>query len=350
MHRVDAIPLAMPRTGPWSQAGSALPCPVLRRQNEFHGSLNAMISSLNTIVGRLHFKQLRLLVALADHGSLLNAAREVAMSQPGASKALKEIESTFGIELFTRTNRGLEPNPAGRCVIKYARLFQTDIAHLREELIGVLSGSGGRVAAGMIMGAVPLMTEAVSALVKLQPQMSVELIEDTSASLLALLDEGRIDLAVCRSSVSRAPEQYTSVDIQSEALTVVAHAHHPLAKKKRVGLEDVVDARWIVYRANMPIRRLFEQEFDAAGLKVPLYLIETTSAFATSSLLRSNPGMLTLLPVAVADQFVQQGWATRLPLTIKSGSEPYALVTRKGAAMMPGAHLLTAELHRLSYM
>ena len=307
-----------------------------------------MISSLNTIVGRLHVKQLRLLVALADRGSLLNAAREVAMSQPGASKALKEIESIFGLELFTRTNRGLEPNPAGHCVIKYARLFQTDIAHLRDELIGVLSGSGGRVAAGMIMGAVPLMTEAVTALVKLQPQISVELIEDTSASLLGLLDEGRIDLAVCRTSVSRAPDQYASVNIQTETLTVVANVDHPLAKKKRLGLQDVVEARWIVYRANMPIRRLFEQEFYEAGLKVPLHLIETTSAFATSSLLRINPDMLTLLPIAVADQFVQQGWAKRLPLAIKSRSEPYELVTRKGAAMLPGAQLLSTELQKLS--
>lgn len=307
-----------------------------------------MISSLNTIVGRLYVKQLRLLVALADRGSLLNAAREVAMSQPGASKALKEIESIFGLELFTRTNRGLEPNPAGHCVIKYARLFQTDIAHLRDELIGVLSGSGGRVAAGMIMGAVPLMTEAVTALVKLQPQISVELIEDTSASLLGLLDEGRIDLAVCRTSVSRAPDQYASVNIQTETLTVVANVDHPLAKKKRLGLQDVVEARWIVYRANMPIRRLFEQEFYEAGLKVPLHLIETTSAFATSSLLRINPDMLTLLPIAVADQFVQQGWAKRLPLAIKSRSEPYELVTRKGAAMLPGAQLLSTELQKLS--
>lgn len=63
------------------------------------------------------------------------------MSQPGASKALREIESIFGVELFVRTNRGLEPNTAGHCVIRYARLFQSDMAHLRDDLLGVMRGS-----------------------------------------------------------------------------------------------------------------------------------------------------------------------------------------------------------------
>ena len=307
-----------------------------------------MIPSLNTIIGRLHAKQLRLLVALAEHGSLLNAAREVSISQPGASKALREIESTFGLELFTRTNRGLEPNAAGQCVVRYAKLFQSDIAHLREELVGVLSGCGGRVSVGSIMGAVPLLTEAVTSLLAVQPDMSVEIIEDTSAMLLSLLDEGRIDLALCRTSVSRSPELYASLGVQKETLSIIASVHHPLAKAKRLKLADLAEVRWVVYRANMPIRRLLEREFQDAGLRVPVHVVETTSAFATISLLQKNPGFVTMLPAAVANFFMAQGWACKLALPVKSPSEPYELVTRQGASITPGAHLLMAELKKLS--
>lgn len=307
-----------------------------------------MISSLNTIIGRLHAKQLRLLVALGENGSLLNAARELSMSQPGASKALREIELTFGVELFTRTNRGLEPNAAGYCVMRYAKLFQADIMHLREELIGVMSGSGGHVSAGSIMGAVPLLTVATTFLLDQQPQMSIEVVEDTSAKLLSLLDEGQIDLALCRTSVSRTPELYISVNVQNETLSVIASAQHPLAKSKRLNLVDLADARWIVYRANMPIRRLFEREFHEAGLRVPVNLIETTSAFVTMSLLQKNHDFVTILPAAVADFFIEQGWAKKLALPIQSRTEPYELVTRKGAPISPGAQLLITELTKLS--
>src|SRR6266702_3782550 len=154
-----------------------------------------MTPSLNSIVSRLHLKQLRLLIALGDHGSLLKAAKQVALTQPGASKALQEIETTFGTALFNRTNRGLEPNEVGHCVIRYARLIHTDLAHLREEIVGILRGHGGRVAVGVIMGAVPLLTDAISALVERHPEMSVEIVEDTSATLLSQIDAGRLDLA-----------------------------------------------------------------------------------------------------------------------------------------------------------
>src|SRR5690606_33639344 len=124
-----------------------------------------MTPPLHSMISRLHLKQLRLIVALGEHRSLLKASQQVALTQPGASKALHEIETTFGTPLFIRTNRGLEPNAIGHCVIRYARLVQTDLAHLRDEIIGIMNGQGGRVAAGVIMGAVPLLTDAVSALV-----------------------------------------------------------------------------------------------------------------------------------------------------------------------------------------
>ena len=73
-----------------------------------------MTPPLSSIISRLHLKQLRLLVALGEHGSLLKASRQVALTQPGASKALQEIETTFGTPLFVRTNRGLEPMPRRR--------------------------------------------------------------------------------------------------------------------------------------------------------------------------------------------------------------------------------------------
>ena len=130
-----------------------------------------MTPPLPSIISRLHLKQLRLLVALGEHGSLLKASRQVALTQPGASKALQEIETTFGTRLFVRTNRGLEPNAVGHCVIRYARLIQTDVAHLRDEIVGIMRGQGGRVAAGVIMGAVPLLTDAISALVARQADL-----------------------------------------------------------------------------------------------------------------------------------------------------------------------------------
>jgi DNA-binding transcriptional LysR family regulator len=302
-----------------------------------------MIPPLASILSRLHFKQLRLLIALADCGSLLRAAEQVGLTQPGASKSLREIEAALGAELFLRTNRGLEPNDVGHCVIRYARLIQTDLTHLREEMAGILQGHGGRLSIGTIMGAVPLVTEALSRLLEKRPALSVEIVEDTSARLLNLLDEGRLDLAICRTSISQRPYLYESVDIHQEQLAVVANARHPLADQKKLALSDLAAFRWVVYSANMPMRLLLEREFHEAGLRFPLYLLETTSAFTTLSLLQRNPTMVALLSTDVAQFCTGFGMTSILGLRLQSRSEPYQLVRRGNSVPSPVATMFMQE-------
>lgn len=308
-----------------------------------------MTPPLHSIISRLHLKQLRLLVALGEHGSLLKASQQVALTQPGASKALQEIETTFGTPLFVRTNRGLEPNAVGHCVIRYARLIQTDLAHLRDEIVGIMRGQGGRVAAGVIMGAVPLLTDAISALVARQVDLSVEIVEDTSAALLAQLDAGRLDLAICRTTISQAPQVYDSVKLQDETLAVIANVDHPLRHAKKLTLQELAPYRWVVYRANMPMRLLLEREYSDCGIRFPQHLLETTSAFATLALLQANPSFVALVSIEVAQFFAHRQMTCILPLALASRSEAYELVTRKGTRVPPAAKLLIDELvHRQS--
>jgi len=305
------------------------------------------LASLNVIMSRLHAKQLRLLIALAEKGSLLNAAEGLGLTQPGASKALKELESAVGVELFLRTNRGLLPTPAGTCAIRFARLIQADLDNLRLELHAIASGSGGKLAIGTIMGAVPLLTHAISRLLESQPRLSIEVVEDTSTTLLGLIDQGRLDAAICRLSVSERPESYDALVIKDESLAVIAHAAHPAAQRERVELRDLSDSRWVVYRANMPMRRTLEHEFFAAQLPFTLHLIETPSALTTLSLLSRNPRLVALVSVEVADYVCQHGLVSRLPLELRSHSEPYELVSRRSAQQNPAFALLVESLYAI---
>jgi DNA-binding transcriptional LysR family regulator len=302
-----------------------------------------MLPSLNSMLSRLRLKQLRLLVALGDHGSLLKAAQQVALTQPGASKALHEIENTLGVPLFARTNRGLEPNDMGHCVIRYARLIHTDLWQLREEMVGILQGQGGRVALGMIMGAVPLTTRVLTGLLARQPMLSVEIIEDTSAALLALLDRGRLDLAICRTSVSERPHLFDSVDLCDEQLVIVAHPAHACARLAQATLADLAAQRWVAYSSNMPMRMLLEREFQHAGLRFPPQLIETTSAFATLALLQQDHGLVALMSAEAAEFCSGFGMVCVLPIRLQLRSEPYQLVTRRGSPLSPTAALMMAE-------
>ncbi|MBD1599186.1 LysR family transcriptional regulator [Pseudomonas sp. CA3A] len=297
------------------------------------------------MASRLRLRQLRLLIALDEYGSLHKAAEQVSITQPGATKALNDIEATLGVALFERSPKGLAANDLGRCAIRYARLIHTDLAHLREEMLGILQGEGGRLAVGCIMGGVPMLLRALTRLRARQPALAVEIIEDTSARLLPLVDQGRLDLAICRSSVSRRPDDYTELSLHREHLRVVAHPAHPLAASTTLDLAALGDATWVVYPANMPMRLLLEREFREAGLEFPRYPIETASTFSTLLLLEQDPNLVALMPSDVAQYALRHGLLCELPLRLHSATEPYSALTRRGAQLSAPAQLLLEELH-----
>jgi hypothetical protein len=84
----------------------------------------------------------------------------------------------------------------------------------------------------------------------------------------------------------------------------------------------------------MPMRLLLEGEFRDCGIRFPQHLLETTSAFATLALLQANPSFVALMSIEVAQFFAHQQMCI-LPLALASRSEPYELVTRKGAPSRP---------------
>ena len=92
------------------------------------------------------------------------------------------------------------------------------------------------------------------------------------------------------------------------------------------------------------MRLLLEREFHEAGLRFPTYLVETTSALATLTLLQQNPSFVALLSNDVAHFFTHFSLTTRLPLILYGRSDPYQLITRRGTTLSPVAKLFTEVL------
>ena len=287
---------------------------------------------------------MRLLIALENHGSLHKAAEEIAISQPGATKALREVEEILGVPLFVRQPSGLVANDAGRCVVRYARLIHSDLGHLRDEVLGIVQGQGGHLAVGSIMGAMPMLVGALGRLRHKQEKLSVEIAENTSANLLAQLDEGRLDLAICRPGVGRNTEDYVFMELAKEPLAVVAHPQHPLAGAKALEISDLSQYRWIVYPANMPMRQALERELSEAGVAVPRYPLETSSTFATFMLLEEDPTLVAVIPSAVAAFAEQRGLLVSLAVRLRALSDPFGVVHRVGSPLSHAAQLLVDEL------
>src|SRR5882724_3647020 len=71
----------------------------------------------------MELRHLRYLIAAAETGSLTEAAeRRLYTSQPSLSRQIRDLESEVGVELLSRSVRGVEPTPAGKAFLDHARL------------------------------------------------------------------------------------------------------------------------------------------------------------------------------------------------------------------------------------
>ncbi|MDR5758907.1 LysR family transcriptional regulator [Caballeronia sp. LZ035] len=293
-----------------------------------------MITSIDAILRRLRGNHVALLIALDDHGSLRKAAHQVSLSQPATTKSLREIEAMFGAGLFARSPRGIVPNELGRCVIRHARAVRSEIGALRDELAAILRGGGGTLAIGAVMGSMPeWLTPILRSMREVQPDISVEVWEDNSSRLLSMLDQRVLDAVIGRPSISVHPDAYDFLPLEIEEVCFVVDGGDALARAKKVKLAELAGNPWIVPQAALPMRSLLEQLFDDAGVPFPRYAIETSSTFATLSLLRSGPGTIALMPLKVAQYFEEHGMMAVLPIKVERRGAPYGIATRRGATL-----------------
>lgn len=77
--------------------------------------------------------QLKYIIAIADTGSMNKAAKRLFVSQPSLSESVRDLESELGVQLFTRTSKGVVPTSDGEEFLGYARqvIEQTDLIEER---------------------------------------------------------------------------------------------------------------------------------------------------------------------------------------------------------------------------
>jgi DNA-binding transcriptional LysR family regulator len=72
---------------------------------------------------RVRLRDLHILLAVAQTGSMVRAAKNLAISQPVVSKTISDLEHVLGVRLLDRSARGLEPTSYGRAFIDCERRF-----------------------------------------------------------------------------------------------------------------------------------------------------------------------------------------------------------------------------------
>ncbi|MXY32519.1 MAG: LysR family transcriptional regulator [Boseongicola sp. SB0676_bin_33] len=204
--------------------------------------------------------QLRNLIAVANSGSFTVASRALGLSQPTVHRTARSLEAIAGVPFFTARSSGVRLTPAAEAFVLGAKLAQAELRQGVEEIGRELGEDKGT----FVLGSLPLarttiVPKAIHAMVSSTEGVQVRVVDGRYSELLRSLREGDLD---CLIGALRHPLPAEDVEqklLFRDALAIVAHPNHPLAKRRNLDLEETLAFPWIAPPKETPAGQyLFE--------------------------------------------------------------------------------------------
>ncbi|MFJ8078817.1 LysR family transcriptional regulator [Streptomyces sp. NPDC096176] len=242
---------------------------------------------------------LELLLAVARHGSLGRAAREIGITQPAASSRIRSMERQLGVALVDRSPRGSELTEAGSLVTDWARRI-VEAAEAFDAGAQALRGrrdSRLRVAASMTI-AEYLLPGWLIALRAERPDTAVSLIAGNSSAVAQRLLSGEADLGFVEGL--SVPEGLDGAVIGHDRLFVVAAPSHAWARRRRspVTPEELAGTPLVLRERGSGTRQVLDSALSRyGGLSAPLMELASTTAVKAAAVSGAGPAVLSELAV-----------------------------------------------------
>ena len=298
------------------------------------------------IRARLKTRQLLLLVALAEEGNIHRAAQVLSMTQPAASKLLKDLEDVLEVSLFDRLPRGMRPTWYGETMIRHARMALGNLNHAHDELTALKNGHFGQVGIGAITSpGLTLLPAAVASVKQEHPSLRISLEIETSPVLLDRLEEGKLDMVVGRLYAEHDKTHMPYEPLTEELVCAVTRPGHPLLGMTGLSLRDVHGAGWIVPPAGSVLRHRFDLMFQQDGLAPPINTIETPALLFITRMLQQSD-MVAVLAADVGHYYASHGIVSVLPLAMPCHMDNFGIITRTDRLLSPAAKVMMKALKK----
>lgn len=228
----------------------------------------------------------RYMAAIAEHGSISQAARAMHISQPGLSQRLKRLEQQLGTELFDRSTTPLAPTPSGKVYLKHAiRALAAEDA-MRRDVYSATRKVRQRLRIGVSMArANALLTQPITSFYETRKGCTIELREmETFDEMHRLFLGDEIDFAVLTPIVPD-PAAYETEVLCHETLQAVASAEMDVpafrrASTGRVFLRQLEGIPFVLPSCDRYFDPLISQLIDVSNTRLDIVVRDCSAELA----------------------------------------------------------------------
>lgn len=280
----------------------------------------------------LTLRQLRILTAVTQTGSMAGAARQLNVTPPAITVQMQQLEQTACLPLIERLGEGTTPTHAGEIFLRTAHRIEALLAECDQEIARLKGIKGGHVSIGVVSTAKYFAPKALSAFKQRHPGVGLKLSVNNRQDTIAALQELSLDLAI----MGRPPE---NIDLESVVLgdhphVVIASASHPLAGQE-IEIPGLAKETFFIRERGSGTRMLMESFFQEANF-VPTVGMEIGSNETIKQAVIAGLGIAFISAHTVAVELADGRLTVLLVAGLPSVRKWFAVRLREKAVMPAG--------------
>jgi len=288
---------------------------------------------------RLKLRDLHILLAVAQAGSMAKAATRLAISQPAVSRAIAEMEHMLGVPLLDRSPQGIEPTQYGQALLKRGVAVFDELRQGVQDIEFLANPDAGELR----IGSTPALSEGIVLAVidRLSRRYPRVVFHVVLGDTMALYDDLRardVEFGFARMSGLVPEEDLAQEVLFEEPLIVVAGIQNPWVRRRKIALAELVNEPWTWPPPESFFNSLVVEAFRASGLEPP-HATVYTHAINMRIRLAAIGRYLAVVPAAIMRFPAKHASLKMLPVELPTTHRQIGIVTLKNRTLSPLAQI-----------
>jgi DNA-binding transcriptional LysR family regulator len=281
---------------------------------------------------RVRLRDLHILLAVTECGSMSKAAAQLSISHPVVSKTISDLEQLLSVRLFDRSPRGVELTAYGKVLLDCGIAVFDDMRQGLRQIEFLTNPDSGELRIGCpeveIAGTIP---SVVDNFMRQYPRARLQVVHaNTSMMQFNELRSRNVDLLI-----GRVPPDLAEDDLMfSESLVGVAERNNPWSRRRNLKLAEIADKPWVLPPYDSVRGPLIAEIFRANRVQPPRPSVTTLSLQLTTVLIATGR-FYGFVPHSVATTNAAQSQLCILPLRIPDHQIAVDIITIKNRSLSP---------------
>ncbi len=295
---------------------------------------------------RIDPKHLQILAEILDKGGFTEAALEMGTTQPALSRIVKNLEERLGEPLFRRNRKPIEMTPVGLALVEQGRSIRIAANRASDTVERIRTGAQGELR----IGGTPYFTDGfVAGLIAdfqtVFPNVTVQLSYGYTDDLVNGVKSGRLDLALCPVNIVDPDVNVEFVPLIEGRNVVACRIDHPLLKKKRITVQELIQYAWVEPPPHSPLAVDLKNALISIGAeRIRIAFSGGSLGSVISYLTRSDS--LAVLPHTVVFALRHQKTVTALSYEIPHPSRTLSLMRARLRNGSPAVEKFTEHMQK----